>query len=377
METEEIINHIKDLTVQIETSDKKKHSEKGTGVIIKNNKKLFILTVYHCVYGKKEPKPIITPNMINVEIDNIHSDNKVTVINIIEYKENLILLEIVAEKEIDIIEVKCLDRVFYDKNYFTRGYPKIMKGNAHNFNATCNDNNISTVDFRIQIESITKDTSGGSAIDYIQGLSGSGVFFNENGNLYLVGLINSLLNKGGLFDSVDCIKLVDLHFSDLDIEEFISINDISKELREISFNISEEIYEKYKEDKNEYYENLDRKNKCLFHKEEILKKNFHSIRKFFEGQNTINEIKRANNNFEDELLKIINLTIEDIDVNYSKYIDNKQEARFNLSKIKEEVLKKVSYELESIKTDTFLLNQIRDYIIMAWLLNCNLDFKIE
>jgi len=188
MTESEIKDLIKKVTVKIEVSIGDQ-IEKGTGVLLQQNDKLYILTVHHCIYGKKKPFHNTQVHNINLKLDQNICSNNVKLIAINTFKENIVLLEM-ENLVLNDIEYLCLDRVYDEKKYFIRGYPSALNGVPHNFTADCNDRDVAIIGFSMTLDHLTDDTSGDYAIDYMGGLSGSGVFFSENNQLYLVGLVN-------------------------------------------------------------------------------------------------------------------------------------------------------------------------------------------
>lgn len=376
MTSEEIKNNIKQLTVKITVTHSESKKEIGTGVIVLGNSSYYILTSYHCIFGKDDNVGVEINN-INIEKDSSLDKYTLNIINIITFKKNLVLLKLVSNQDLNITKCIYLTKAIEDKTYYLRGYPKVLKGQAHNFEAQCNDNNISEIDFRMTIQNLNAESSGDEAINYIQGLSGSGIFFEENNNLYLTGLTNSIIGQGGAFGSVNCIKLIDLYLSEITITDYYSIDDLSRKLKNINKKVSEGMCANYEKHNNYYYENLDRKNKNLYHEDEVTIKNFQTIKNYLEGQNVYSELQLYDNTFEKKILDLIDNIIEDITHDYEKHIDSKKEGKDNLKEIRSYVQTVIEKEFNFIKNDTYLVSKIRNYIVNAWLLNCNLDFKLD
>ena len=192
---------IKLLSVKIET----KH-ENGTGVLFLNEDKAYILTVHHCIYGKEKPYHTPVEKDIRIIFNPKISNSSLNPISIKVYGKNIACLEIDTNKiKNKSIKLNLKDDLYYDEKYYLRGYPKAIP-DGKNFNVEYDDN-IDKEKFRITVENLTNDTSGDDAVDYIAGLSGSGVFSYKKNKLYLIGLVNNLTNAAGTFDAVDCIKI--------------------------------------------------------------------------------------------------------------------------------------------------------------------------
>lgn len=368
----EIKDLIKKATVQIEVSIDDKINN-GTGVLLQQNDKSYVLTVHHCIYGKEK-------QFHNIEVDNITlileqniCSNNIKPISIITFKENIVLLEI---DNIEFVNLKCicLDRVYDDKKYYLRGFPN---SEVHNFEAKCNDANLDDTSFKMEVSNLTSDTSGENAVTFVAGLSGSGVFFSENNQLYLVGLVNSLRDQYGRFNVLHCTKLVDLHNSDIEISNFYTINEISSKLKEINKTISNEACLEFQNDNTEFYLNINRKHTNIFHEDEINKKNFDAIQHYLQGKNTISEINLLDDSFENDLVNFINEVLEHIKTYTTDHIATKQEGRETLSRIRTNVFESINADLDLINHERYVSSKLQEYIVVGWLINCNVDFILE
>ena len=367
----EIKDLIKKATVKIEVSVDNK-IEKGTGILLQQNEKSYVLTVHHCIYGTEKPFHNTQANNITLTFDS----NNVKPININTFQENIVLLEI--ENIIPMnTNFLCLDRLYDEKKYFIRGYPNSLKGEPHNFTANCNDRDVGTIGFSMTLDNLTDDTSGENANTYISGLSGSGVFFSENHQLYLVGLVNSLGNKNGVFNRINCIKLIDLHHSDIKISNFHTIDDISKKLKEINTTISNEACQEYQNDNTVDYSHLNRKHSNILHQDEVNEKNYKPIQDYLQGKNTISAIKLLDTSFENNLVIFIDETLNHIETYITKHISSKKEGRENLSTIRTKVLESINSDLKMIKQERYISSKLQEYIVVGWLLNCNVDFQLR
>lgn len=363
---------IKKVTVKVEVCIDE-HIEKGTGVLIRQNDKFYILTVHHCIYGKDEPYYDTKVQNISLRFEQDGYTNIITPNSIIDIKTNLVLLEI-NSFEIEKIELKCLDKVYDEKKYYLRGFPN---SEVHNFEAKCNDAHLNDTSFKIEVTNLTSDTSGEDANTFIAGLSGSGVFFSENNQLYLVGLVNRLRDKFGRFNVLHCTKLVDLHYSDIEMSNFYTINEISSKLKEINRSISNEACEEYQNKHTVFYSNLNRKHSNILHQNEVNDKNFKAIQNYLQGKNAINEINLLDDSFENNLVSFIDEVLESIESFTTRNIASRQIGWNSLTTIREKVLTAINDDLRIIKHERYLSSKLQEYIVVGWLLNCNVDFILE
>lgn len=365
---------IKKVTIKIEVSVDK-NIEKGTGVLIKQNEKFYVLTVHHCIYGKSYPYHDTKAENISFKFEQDVCTDIIKAKSIIDFKQNLVLMEI-DSFEVENIEFKCLDTVYDEKKYFLRGYPSALNGEPHNFTAKCNDRDVGTIGFSMTLDNLTDDTSGENASTYISGLSGSGVFFSENHQLYLVGLVNSLGNANGVFNRINCMKLIDLHYSNIKISNFYTIDEISTKLKEINKVISNEACEEYQKNHTDFYSNLNRKHSNILHQNEVINKNFKSIQDYLQGKNAINEIKLLDSSFENNLIIFIDEILEEIKSFTTTNISSKEIGWTNLIRIREKVLLAIKEDFQIIKQERYISSKLQEYIVVGWLLNCNVNFEL-
>jgi len=150
MTEENIKNIIKEATVKITVSTDNR-VENGTGVLINQKNKFYVVTVYHCIYGQEDTPLEITNQNIELEFHSTINNNKLNPINIEPISSNIVILELDNNSIAKTIEYECLERVYYEKNYHIRGFPSGLSGQPHYFTATCNDNDIDTIRFSIEL----------------------------------------------------------------------------------------------------------------------------------------------------------------------------------------------------------------------------------
>jgi len=377
MTEEDIKNIIKEATVKI-TVTIDETIESGTGVLINQQDKYYVITVYHCVYGKDNIPLNINSGNIELEFHSTIYLDKLTPINIEPISSNIVIMELDNSIE-KSINYECLERVYYEKTYYIRGFPSGLMGSPHFFTANCNDADIDTVGFSIELNNLTEDTSGENAIEYISGLSGSGIFFSEHGKVYLVGLVNALGTKGGVFNRVDCIKLLDINKSNIyniSFSDFKSIDDISKQLKKINREIAEYSCKQFESENVTLYNNLDRKHSNIFENQEVYEKNFRAIKNYLSGRNSFSELKLVNASFEKELLMISEDILDELS-SISKYIEDKKHGQNNLQRIEDKTLEVIKEEIKLIKKDRYISNKLQEYLVVGWLLKCNVDFILK
>lgn len=232
MDEGQIKNLIAQLTVRVKVSGKKADGrgfmEKGTGVLLLQDNRAYVLTVYHCIYGEKKPFHTLKQEDIKFSFLSVVCPQVINPIKISPLKQNLVLMEIDIQ-QLNKTDMKChyLNKVYDGEQYYLRGFPK---SEVHNFEAKCNDTNFDEVTFKIDVDRLTDDIGGENAKTYIGGLSGAGVFFSEYNNLYLIGLANALRDKYGRFNTIHCTKLVALANSDINLNKRLVFEDYKQNI---------------------------------------------------------------------------------------------------------------------------------------------------
>lgn len=372
MTSTHIIDKVEALTVKLTLRIKGK-VEIGTGVILNTESGNFILTVNHTVYGKEgnyETKPK------NLCVECFNGDNKK--VTSIEKLDKLVLLKI-EDIDFAIPSLSLLDKAFYEQKYYLRGFPEAIKQGtiSHPFNeVVCDSRNPQLI--TLNIKNMNDDSSGSDAIENIRGVSGSGVFFEHFDKLFLVGCVNELPNTYGVFNCAYAYSLLDLYSAEsteIFFDKFRTVEDIAEEMKEKSDEITEAELKKFKEDENENFNNLNRKHETILHSSEIFKKNKLRIEYYLKGNTIIDNLEKINSTFKGQWLALLKSMLKSIDVKYSDIIESKAIGRNRLADL-------TTYVNESIKSEfkfltQLLLEDLSNYVIAKWLLDCDVDFIIE
>ena len=367
-----IIDKIEILTVKLMLRIEGK-IEIGTGVILNKENENFVLTVNHTVYGK-EGKYNTKPENLCVECFNGENKN----VTSIESLDKLVLLKI-ENIDFNLPSLFLLDKAFYEQKYYLRGFPEAIKQGAisHPFNdVICDSRNAQLI--TLNIKNMNDDSSGSDTIENIRGVSGSGVFFEHFDKLFLVGCINELPNTYGVFNCAYAYSLLNLYKAktiDVFFDEFRTVEDIAKEMKEKSDEITEDELKKFKEDENKNFNNLNRKHETILHSSEIFKKNKLRIEYYLKGNTIIDNLEKINSTFKGQWFALLKSMLKSIDVKYGDIIESKAIGRNRLADL-------TTYVNESTKNEfkfltQLLLEDLSNYVIAKWLLDCDVDFIIE
>ncbi|MFT5661410.1 MAG: hypothetical protein ACI9TV_002056 [Sulfurimonas sp.] len=368
-----VIDKIKSLTVKININIDNQQ-EVGTGIIVCMGKTHYILTVEHVVFGK-DNQHNTTENDIEV---NSYLNTNIKV-NSIEQYNKLILLAI-DNVSFNIPNTIYLDKALYEKNYHLRGFPRaVTNGNSFPFNdIRCDDIDAQNQSIALTVNNINGDTSPDNTIDKIEGVSGSGVFFEEHGKLYLVGVVNSLVDAHGTFATVIALTLVNLLIKDDFIfSKYINIEDIEKSMNEKNKKITEDELEKFKNEENSNYDFLNRKNTTIYEIEDAVNKNYIRIGEYMNGNMLIHSLSDYDINFDEKWKISLETILDSFESKYVHRIENKTLGQSRIVEMTEEVKSVIKEEFGYLNISTSTVNKLASNAIAKWLFDCNVDFIIK
>ena len=173
----------------------------GTGIILKNNQDIFIITAKHCLEDSNKqvtPNTEITVGFYNVDskvLENVVFSSQDYDLHLPEkHNIDIAILKIKGHQELfkQIPAIRLANDIFEVKTEFImRGFPNILAGLPHNLDLKFKDK--ADLSFEVKVSDETFDTSEKDYEDMMKGYSGSGVFFHLNQELYLVGTICTFL----------------------------------------------------------------------------------------------------------------------------------------------------------------------------------------
>ena len=367
-----IIDKVEMLTVKIKLNIDDS-IEIGTGVILQTNNEFYIITVHHTVFGKDSDYETKIENLI---VEDFNGDN-IPVLNI-ESLNTLALLKI-DSVNLELPRLLVLDKAYYDKKYYLRGFPQAIDGgnNSHPFNDVSCDQS-TTTSITLKINNMNDDSSGEDVIENINGLSGSGVFFEQFNKLYIVGCINELLNSSGVFNGAKSNTLIDLYKSELlniEFDEFKTIEDITEKIKKDKIKITQEEFDNFKEKDNTNFNHLNRKHETVFAQIEVFKRNKLRIEQYLNGEIVIDELTVIHSKFKDSWLHLLEDMLEYIELNYSDIIETKYVGQTRIIELLSYIKESINSEFEFINNS--LLAKLSGYVISKWLLDCNINFVVE
>ncbi|GLU57329.1 hypothetical protein Dfri01_67900 [Dyadobacter frigoris] len=204
----------------VRTSIEQENNEKvnfGSGIIIRDENNLFILTAAHCIFG--ENNEYKNYELSKIHIERFTSEDEVQRVNICEIysynrSQDWALLKVSMTEEFLSYPnlIRCKDFTL-DEQVSFGGFSQ-KYGEYRQFDAKVIKNN-SPGAFKISLANKTFSSGSVEGSELAKGLSGSGVFIIKNEATYLIGLAKSVIGDDAYFDDIRCtsIQLLDSEFS--------------------------------------------------------------------------------------------------------------------------------------------------------------------
>ena len=350
--------------------------ENGTGTLISDGEKFYVITAGHCVKKESNDQPF---NHSDIEITSFagKTPQQITVtapITRYDFAEKMDFAVIEIEKpevEIKLVEnVKRCDTQLDEETYYFYGYSEpneqgrlyIVRRTGKNQWHLCDD-------------SITNQDLGAYQLMGVN--SGAGVFFEKTGILYHIGYVKRMIDESGT--QSDLIVYPTCNFDDVLPESTKESNlfELVEKWKELKRKeISDELMEYYKKHHQEYMGNLSRKMNVLYpNGKEASERERTQLGNFIRGLELTAEINKTSaiaRTLRDRENDLFEAFCED----RSEYVEDK-EARDDMGKIKKQIKELADEVLDLHDRDKSVARGYADYSIAEKLLECSLDYKKE
>jgi len=203
-----IVNQI---TCRVETPH-----NKGTGVIFKARGQdlLYCLTAKHCLFKKDDDKGVkinevklFFPNIENETFLEINLDENSTIFYAPENIDAAII-KLASQTNLPLPEINILDIKYLSHECFFRGYPQSY-GSIKGINIHL----VNYVDFNVVSTAVNLATFDSDPLFNCKGFSGSGLFSEVDGQLYLLGILYRFEDVFNRFSICDFSFINDLLIS--------------------------------------------------------------------------------------------------------------------------------------------------------------------
>ena len=350
--------------------------EYGTGTLISDGEKFYVITAGHCVKKESNGQPF---NSCDIEITSFAGNTPqqirvkapVTRYDFTEGKDFAVLEIEKTEVEINLAEnVKRCDTQLDEETYYFYGYSEPNEqGRLYTVRRTGKNQ------WHLCDDSITNQDLG--AYQLMAGNSGAGVFFVKTGILYHIGYVKRMIDESGT--QSDLIVYPTCNFDGVLPESTKENNlfELVKKWKELKRKeISDELIEYYKAHHQEYMGNLSRKMNVLYpNAKEAAEKEKTQLGNYIRGLELTAEINKSSSiastlrDREDDLFK-------DFCEDRSEYVEDK-EARDDMGKIKKQIKELADEVLNLHDRGKSVAQGYADYSIAEKLLECSLDYKKE
>ncbi|RZK25726.1 MAG: serine protease, partial [Flavobacterium sp.] len=254
---------LKQCCVRTHIKIREDYLNQGSGVIVVNNSRYYVLTAAHCIHGPAGEYMEVIPEQILVEYQDDYTSpfTQIKVLSIVEIDKvhDWALLEIEKPEIIcDFLKVFRGDKFIEQENIHFRGYQSVKSNEPRTFQAQI----IELADSEFKITLVGKsfeqgfEFGGASA----KGLSGSGVYIIRANRLYLIGHVKSVIGEIALNDDIKCCRLKNLSsIIDNNWIEMDTVDELSLWEKANEETITDEDVQAWVASNDEYFKNIMRK----------------------------------------------------------------------------------------------------------------------
>lgn len=361
----------------VENQDGEKVNQ-GSGVLVKDEDKFFLLTAEHCIYGKENEYVDITIDKIWVEVQDSFegSFRRINVKSIIDADktDDWVLLEIENPSlDCNYMRINKGHNFINDEEVWFIGYQGKKKERFRKFNATINHIAEEKNNFVITRKNGSFQHPTEEGADIAQGLSGSGVFIIRGNNLHLIGHVKSVVGEIALENDIDCCptNCLNRFFKDSFID-LSSIDEIEKWEKESENLITEEDIENWKRDTVHDFDNILRKHNVLYPDEKAKKITHQRILEFLSLKQKIDRMRVENSKPIEKFEKSANAFEKRVKEFYTRDVERNEAKNLSI-KLEEDFSAQIK---DIFGDDSNTINtELARHKITEWLMNCSFDFR--
>ena len=356
----------------------------GSGVIFIHNKNTYCVTAGHNIYGKAFDQ-IPELEKLKIEVGESQFLNVCCLLGDVNFATKndilILLLEPSASTEVTSFLTPIFSTIPKNPSHnlvlrgkYSNSKDIVNKGKI--FYDQLHDNNQNQFVVNIPKEQLV-NSSFSSGSEWLNGMSGSGLFYDNHNSIILTGVLIEILNKGNdgkmLIASVCVLKeLID----DIDIVnsnkfDFESVFN-AESLNTIIDNNDDEVIAEWerKATNNPQLDHINRKLIEIYPEGELLNQKRKLIRKLLIGNCFIEtELKK-----QEQLKQSYDLAYKVHDLeDKTDYVNSKKEAKDLITKITGEYESYLTKEL-SEKIEPSIIKLLTNYGIANWVSNCSIDF---
>lgn len=368
-----LIDLLTQVSVRIHCQDHD-DEEYGTGTLISDGERCYVLTAGHCVKKKSNNQPFDKERIeiISYAMSAPFQIGLMTPITKYDFKEDIdyAVLEVETPSvSLSLFEnVKRCDTQLDEETYYFYGYTQSNEqGRLYNVRRTGKNQ------WHLCDDAITNQDI--SAYQLMAGNSGAGVFFVKTGILYHIGYVKRMIDETGTYS--DVIINPTCHFDNQLPESTKESNlfELVEKWTALSQKvIDDELMKEYQANNQKYLSNLSRKMHVLYPKEtEATEKEKIYIGHFLRGLELNAEIKKSS-----QVAKTLkareDAAFQKFCEDRSKYVEDK-EARDDMGNIRKQITDITDDVLALHDRDKTVAQGYAEYSIAEKLLECSLDYR--
>jgi len=373
-----ILNDIRYIAVRITCSSATGGEKQGSGTIIKDCGRYFVMTAAHCVKGNDKQR--YQRNDIRISII-LGKDNEIEldVDDVVEFEDE-------DEKDWALIEIKKpkvdfqYERVRRCYNaadnsmelFFYYGFTEIEPAGA-----LYRVENRSEAGGYWHLTDISIDGQVDTAHELIDGNSGAGVFFEHGKILYFVGYVKALVNQNGAYsDFIMYDYPCESKFLTEDSVKNITLDVLQDWIKQLSKTERELAKSKLGEEKPDFLANLERKMMVICSDEEDRERLTDShINNYIEGNESMLTLLNKGNALYDELNLEDVTVVNDIKENRKEKFATEESAEQDLNQVREKYSKYAEAKFKYDNEQKTLAKKYTSYRVAEKLMDCTIDYK--
>jgi hypothetical protein len=356
----------------------------GSGVVFLHNDKIYFVTAGHNIYGKAFDK---TPEISKLKVEFCENQflNVLNLFGDVSFASTNDIIVLQLEASANLETASLLTPVFstIPKNPM---HNLLLRGKYANSKDIINKRKISydqlhDVNKNQFVVNIPKEqlvnSSFSSGSEWLNGMSGSGLFYENHNSIILTGVLIEILNKGNdgkmLIASVCVLNelIADLEIvnsNQIDLESVFN----AESLNSIIDDNDDEVIADWerKASNNPQLDYINRKLREIYPETELLDQKRKLIRKLLIGNTFIEtELKKH-----EQLKQSYDLAYKVHDLEDKKdYVNSKKEAKDLLNKIMSDYESYLTKELSG-KIESSVIKLLTSYGVANWIANCSIDF---
>ena len=373
-----ILDDIRYVAVRINCDSTSGGQQQGTGTIIMDSGRYFVMTAAHCLMGKDKQRFCLS----NISISIILNKNNVVALKIVAVED----FEEEEDKDWALIEIEKPDIDFqyervrrcynavdnYKEDFYFYGFTELESAGA-----LYKVDNRSTAGNYWHLSNISIDGQADTAHQLIDGNSGAGVFFQHGEIFYFVGYVKALINKNGAYSDFVMFNFPQENtILTEDSVKNITLDVLQDWIRQLSKNERTLAKSRLNEEHSEFLSNLERKMAVICSDEEDrARMTDNHISSYIEGNESMLALLNKGNALYDELNVEDGDLLKDIKNGRKTSFATEESAEQDLKQVKDSYSKYAETKFKYDDEQKSLAKKYTAYRVAEKLMDCSIDYK--